>query len=129
MGFFSWKTVDTKRSIPNMYSSRKTFPVVLLIPKEFGGGIIEEICYEGYGDFGGRDAYALLAKWNGPENCTGVDEVDRHFGIFIACGDDKMAKLKYPLKLVSKDYYLKTNCTYESVKGFSKDCPKQGYFY
>ena len=64
MGFFSWKTSDTERSIANTYSDRKTFPVYVLIPEEFGGGYIEECDYEGYGCFGGHDIYDLLADWN-----------------------------------------------------------------
>lgn len=64
MGFFSWKTSDTDRSIPNIYSKRDTFPVYVLIPEEFGGGYIEEYQYNGYGDFGGRDIYELVVDWN-----------------------------------------------------------------
>lgn len=64
MGFFSWVTSDTNESIPNTHSCRKTFPVYVLIPTEFGGGMIEEPSYEGYGDFGGRDIYDLVADWN-----------------------------------------------------------------
>ena len=30
MGFFSWKTQDTDRSIANNYSTRKTFTVVMI---------------------------------------------------------------------------------------------------
>lgn len=62
MGFFSWKTSDTNRSISNIYSSKGSFPVYVLIPQEFGGGYIEERNYEGYGEFGGVDVYALVNK-------------------------------------------------------------------
>ena len=61
MGFFSWKTSDTDESISNASSERGALPCYLLIPKEFGGGSIYEDKYEGYGMFGGRDAYALVA--------------------------------------------------------------------
>ena len=30
MGFFSWRTQDTDRSIANDYSNRKTFTVVMI---------------------------------------------------------------------------------------------------
>jgi len=68
MGFFSWKTADTQRSIANMYSSRRTFPVHVLCPD---GMVITELYYEGYGKFGGRDIYALVAIWNTPEQLYG----------------------------------------------------------
>lgn len=64
MGFFSWITSDTERSIANVYSPRRTFPVYVLIPEHCGGGYIEERSYEGYGDFGGHDIYDLVADWN-----------------------------------------------------------------
>ena len=62
MGFFSWKTADTKRSIANRYSEEETFPVVLIAPD--GRKWIEE-SYEGYGVFGGKDIYELIAELNG----------------------------------------------------------------
>lgn len=66
MGFFSWKTSDTDRSISNIYSKRDTFPVYVLRPEEFGGGYIEECQYNGYGDFDGHDIYELVVDWNKP---------------------------------------------------------------
>lgn len=122
MGFFSWKTSDTERSICNAYSGRKTFPVFVLIPKEFGGGYILEENYEGYGVFGGQDIYALVARWNCPERCSGRDEEDRIIGIEIACYDEDNAKLKYPIKITAKFK------EYEKAKP-SVNCPNQGYFY
>ncbi len=62
MGFFSWKTQDTNKSIPSRYSSRKTTPVYLLDNK---GNHWLESNYEGYGLFGGKDFYELLAEMNG----------------------------------------------------------------
>ena len=122
MGFFSWKTSDTDKSISNRYSSRGTFPVYVLIPEEFGGGHIEERNYEGYGEFGGQDIYALVARWNKPELCNGDDEYDRHIGIDIACSDEQNAALKYPIKITE---FPKR---YEFAKP-SVDCEAQGYFY
>ena len=123
MGFFSWLTCNTERSICNRYSRRKTFPVYVLIPKEFGGGHIRETNYEGYGVFGGRDVYALVAQWNCPERCIGNDEADRMVGIDIACYDKDNAALKYPIKISSS-----SRSVYEN-EGPSKGCPYQGYFY
>jgi hypothetical protein len=62
MGFFSWKTQDTDKSIANNYSIRKTFKVDMIDNK---GNVWTENDYEGYGVFGGKDYYELLAEMNG----------------------------------------------------------------
>lgn len=59
MGFFSWKTQDTNRSIANSYSNRRTFPVTMTDDK---GNKWTENDYEGYGKFGGKDFMNLLLK-------------------------------------------------------------------
>lgn len=64
MGYFSWKTADTQESIPNCDSSRLCRTVYLLQPS--GKPSIEEPSYEGYGEFGGVDAYVWLAENNLP---------------------------------------------------------------
>ena len=120
MGFFSWITSDTHRSISNKYSDKGALPVYLYCPD---GTKIYEPDYEGYGEFGGHDAYALLAKWNYPEKCCGDEEEDRSIGIDIGCSDKQMAKLKYPLKFAESDRY-----TYDELKP-AMNCPDQGYFY
>lgn len=56
MGFFSFITVDTNRSIPNKFSSRETFTVYLIDNK---GNKWREDAYEGYGVFGGKDIQEL----------------------------------------------------------------------
>lgn len=60
MGQFSWLDCQDQRQI--LDNVRKD--VYALIPKEFGGGHIHEKCYDGYGHFGGRDMYSLVADWN-----------------------------------------------------------------
>lgn len=60
MGCFSWYTCDTHEQIRN---GRKK-SVYALIPKEFGGSSLHEPCYEGYGEFGGKDIYELVTEWN-----------------------------------------------------------------
>lgn len=62
MGFFSFKTQDTNKSIANAYSSKKTFSVTMSDDK---GNRWVETNYQGYGDFGGKDYYELLAEMNG----------------------------------------------------------------
>ena len=126
MGFFSWVTSDTNRSICNAYSGKKTFPVYVLCPD---GTVIKETNYLGYGEFGGHDIYALVAKWNVPEQCKDEqgewlpDEQIRSYGIHIACYDQDNAELTYPIKLVENP-----NLSYESVAP-SMSCRYQGYFY
>ena len=62
MGFFSWKTSDTQESIANSYSSRPTFTVHMITED---GQVFTEECYDGYGEFGGKDIYELIAEMNG----------------------------------------------------------------
>jgi hypothetical protein len=69
MGFFSWKTCDTKKSIPAAGSGRRMKPVYLLQPN--GQPPIKEECYEGYGVFGGVDANTWLIKANA--EALGID--------------------------------------------------------
>lgn len=126
MGCFSWITSDTNKSISSYDSCRGSFPVYLLCPD---GTKIKEENYEGYGIFGGRDAYALVAIWNIPEACKDEDdnfkpdENIRHLGISIACYDHQNASLQYPLKFVEDK-----NLSYDEVEA-SKGCPDQGLFY
>ena len=114
MGFFSWKTSDTKKSISNRYSVRGALPVYLITP--YNEKIFEPN-YEGYGVFGGQDAYALLAKWNCPEKCNGDVGHDRYIGILL-----KAKELKYPLKFAEDSGF-----NYEDLEA-AENCPEQGYF-
>jgi hypothetical protein len=81
MGFFSWKTQDTHESIPSHYSSRPTFPVTLTDHK---GNKYHEPRYEGYGVFGGKDYYELVAEMNG--KAVGDLDKDRWIGIKLEHG-------------------------------------------
>lgn len=60
MGQFSWYTCDTRKRI---LCNRKK-EIYVLIPAEYGGGHIKEMCYDGYGHFGGKDIWELVAEWN-----------------------------------------------------------------
>lgn len=63
MGFFSWHTQDTQEPIYNIYQSHSSvFPVYMVNPNT--GEYYKEERYEGYGEFGGKDFYALLAELN-----------------------------------------------------------------
>lgn len=58
MGQFSWFTMDTNHRIVN----DKEYTVFLVDDK---GNKYKEDCYKGYGVFGGKDFYELLAEMNG----------------------------------------------------------------
>lgn len=87
MGFFSWKTADTKKSIWNN-CTKKCKPVYLLQPN--GQEPILESSYEGYGVFGSIDAYAWMAKANLPEPITVYldDDELRGLGLKLEFGSD-----------------------------------------
>lgn len=145
MGSFSWlrANVDTEKA--NIAEGDK---FACLIPKEFGGGYIEDI-YQDYGYLGTKedgspkyDLYELLAFWNKDRpyfhgagetvkdnlhyngdfpNLKEIDEftdANRNIGIDIGCYDREIDRLKYPLKLVSVSYAK--NHTYE-------DCPYKSF--
>lgn len=62
MGFFSWITSDTNKSIANNCSCREIFTVHMITED---GQVFTEEDYEGYGVFGGKDIYELIAEMNG----------------------------------------------------------------
>ena len=64
MGFFSWLTADTGEPIRNAHTG-ECRTVYMLRP---GRRHVEESAYEGYGVFGGIDAYEFLAEMNGYGN-------------------------------------------------------------
>lgn len=107
MGFFSWKTQDTNKSIANIYSTKKTFPVIMLDNK---GNKWYEKNYEGYGEFGGKDFYELLAEMNGLKT--------RDEGINLAHSGKPFIS---PNLVESKHW--------EWENKSPQDCPEQGYFY
>lgn len=87
MGFFSWKTCDKDESIMNRHSG--TFinkPVYLLEPN--GLEPISETCYDGYGVFGGVDAYEWLALRNTrqPFQRDVNSQMRRKIGILLESG-------------------------------------------
>ena len=110
MGFFSWKTSDTGESIPSRHSARDPVKVKML---DHQGNEWFEDNYEGYGDFGGMDYYALLADMNGRGP-------DRDIGIRLAFGIEKPKKPKLVTAGCKKGY---------SDLPDSEICENQGYFY
>ena len=115
MGFFSWHTQDTGRSISNSYSKVRTFKVHMMDNK---GNIWTEYNYEGYGEFGGKDYYELLAEMNGLGS-------DRSAGISLAFKDSPSGTNPNAIfpNLIEDPY----NWIYTSES--PDNCPHQGYFY
>ena len=113
MGFFSWKTQDTNRSIPSIYSNRAPFTVYMA---DNAGNVWPESEYEGYGVFGGKDFYELLAEMNGVK-CDDIEE-SRAAGIGLAFGSKA---------------YLSPMLTEEPAEynphDYPENCPDQGFFY
>ena len=127
MGFFSWKTQDTDKSIANEHSNRNTFRVQMIDNK---GNVWTEDNYDGYGRFGGKDYYELLAEMNGFESDkTGDEYTDeaRGFGISLAFSKDNHSGVAtegvyYPNLIEQADGWV-----YEM--GGPDSCDYQGYFY
>lgn len=122
MGQFSWLDCKTQKQIVD--DKRKD--VYVLVPAAFGGGHIKEECYDGYGDFGGRDIYDLVVDWNAryiddvlAQRDSWVCELSdedveelkrvrdglpltrekREAGILMACYNRDNARLRYPIKI------------------------------
>jgi hypothetical protein len=74
-GQFSWMTQDTDTQIGS--ERENTITVYMFSDK---GERWEEKRYEGYGEFGGKDYYELLAQMNGVENGDRQDGIDIAFG-------------------------------------------------
>jgi len=107
MGYFSWITQDTKRSIGGSESPLGTFSVMMT---DNNGNKWHEDNYEGYGVFGGKDFYELLAEMNGMK--TRDEGIDLFF---------EGEKFLCPNLTESK--------THQWTNDIPKDCPNQGYFY
>lgn len=137
MGQFSW--LDCKNNKQQILDDVAETSYVL-VPKQFGGGHIEEKCYNGYGEFGGKDIYELVVDWNKeilPEianRCENgewvcntsnedVDNLRRYFmgqditcekrwlGIILACYDEDNFKLLYPIKITYDEDAVYENCS------------------
>lgn len=82
MGQFSWITQDTNEAIRESYGCKdKSLTTAYMHDNK--GNVWEETEYEGYGEFGGKDYYQLLAEMNDlPVN--GDADHDRQLGIDLA---------------------------------------------
>ncbi len=137
MGFFSWITQDSGKSIPSRFSKQKTFAVTMRSPTV---DYLEDN-YEGYGIFGGKDYYELLAEMNPqltleltnnpPKRLQkgllklGDPTELRHVGIHMSSQAGNwiaLERLLYPQLIenptVEVDFHDRV-----------ADCPYQGFFY
>ena len=119
MGMFSWNTNDTGRSIASECSCRDTFTVYMLDDK---GNRYTEERYEGYGVFGGKDYYTLLAEMNYPESMICADtEIARDMGIDLDCERADDDEIKWPNLVEDPDWKWKNERP--------QRCEFQGFFY
>lgn len=106
MGQFSWFTQDTHHRIVN----DAEYTIYMADDK---GNKYREDFYEGYGEFGGKDFYELVAEMNGYAKGTDANGNDvllkggeavksgnvpdlRDVGIMLAYGEDSEGHTKYP---------------------------------
>lgn len=134
MGFFSWKTCDTDESIFNTYSDRETIPIAMVDDK--GNTYIEDE-YEGYGVFGGKDYYQLVAEMNVLEKCNGDVDHDRILGINIVFKDNPSGDISMEDKFKIKVPILVSASLLHHTRDYKKlweitrppvSCEYQGYF-
>ena len=109
MGFFSFNTQDTDKSIQSRHSCRETFPVHMTN----GDEVYTEPLYEGYGVFGGKDYFELTAEMNGLST--------REEGIDLYFSKDR-DKYKFPNIVEDLEGWEYTEKAPDS-------CEYQGYFY
>lgn len=121
MGFFSWYTQDTHRSIANRYSPRETFTVYMVDPRD--GTLYPEDDYEGYGVFGGKDFYELVAELNNLE----PDKSE---------SDPKYALRSAGIRLAFSEHFYESPLLLEDPENWREFVgkepeadPAQGFFY
>jgi hypothetical protein len=129
MGQFSWITQDTNESIRNNGSPHKRIAYM----HDNNGNVWEENDYEGYGVFGGKDFYILLAEMNGLE--VTKDEVEERFA--KGFDDTKEESEQDLLRSKAIDLYysdkpfispnLTRNERWSWVNRAPQDCPNQGW--
>ena len=115
MGSFSWITQDTHKSIA-VTSPKKVYML------DNKGNKWKESEYEGYGVFGGKDFYQLVAEMNADfyrdvkDRLTGDIDNDRDIGIDLAYGNRP---------------YLSPNLYHNGSRQWKNeaptDCEQQGY--
>jgi len=116
MGFFSWIAMDTGRSIRNRHVEGYSSQVVYM--RDQKGNVWKEDDYDGYGVFGGKDFYQLLAEMNEVEGLTGDVNNDRQLGIDLA-----FSKEAHISPTLNEHHHS------DWVNEHNQHCPDQGFFY
>lgn len=115
MGFFSFITQNTDESIANVHSSEMTIPVYLIDNK---GNRYFESEYQGYGEFGGKDIFELIAEMNGKKT--------RDEGIKIYYNEETY---NTPLLLELTQYMEEEIIELREANTKIQRCENQGFFY
>ena len=116
MGLFSWLTQDTNESIPCQDNGSRDLITVIMSDNK--GNTWTELTYQGYGVFGDKDFFVLMAEMNGITE--GTDDEKRDKAIDLYYGENTEG-VKYP----NLNRHLASKWKNERPK----DCPDQGYFY
>jgi len=114
MGFFSFKTQDTRRSIANNHSRKATFDVYMV---DNQGNEYHEPSYSGYGRFGDKDYYVLMAEMNGISEATDQRMRSKAIDLYFTPQADTL----FP------NLYAKPGKKWQNKR--PDDCPYQGFFY
>ena len=123
MGFFSWMTQDTNRSIHNKSTGRTPFTVYMVDDQNIK---YREDNYEGYGVFGGKDYYQLVAEMNmvDPKDWDRQVGIDLEYNPQWVKGERKHKEVIYPT-LVERIYGNENDWR----NAQPESCPDQGFFY
>lgn len=83
MGQFSWITQDTRQPIYIDGYQKSGYEQCTYYMWDNNGNFWKESCYEGYGMFGGKDYFVLLAEMNRVYGDNVTEEQKREDGIAI----------------------------------------------
>lgn len=111
MGYFSFLTTDSKKSIWNEGVSESNFRETVYM-RDQKNNVWVEPSYEGYGVFGGKDVFELIAEMNGYKP-------DRDLGLNLLYSKGRN-ELLTPTFSFNKDF------KWRGAK--LMDCPYQGSF-
>lgn len=118
MGYFSFVAQNSNKSILIYYLCGEIRQGTYFM-WDNTGRIWKESEYEGYGEFGGKDYYVLLAEMNKYYDEDIDDDVKRSDGIEIAFNTHNENTL-YP--------NLTDSLKWKWINKAPKDCPNQGFF-
>ena len=104
----------------NIVKEHMKKPIITMIDNKGNKWEESESFYQGYGVFGGKDIFQLLAEMNSVEDLTGNPELDREKGIDLFYSNKK--NIIYPNLLVGEE---NSNAVWANKK--LELCPNQGF--